>query len=421
MKRLAEGIYELSPGVLRVQVKGGHGPDTVRIMRAPLKEIDAKRWQRRRLAEIADEKRKAAPKPARTGSLKADIPAFLAQLPESPRKKALDALLDIWARTPLGRAHRADITKAHVREQLATWGSSGGRTGAGYSASEINKRLAALRQLYRALDGDDGPTAGIRKLREPEPEPRGVPFEVALEILDAMPTRRRERVLSSNDAKAIFEQASVPHSNKSAIARAYGISETMVRKIAKRPDQLETWDEAAKAVIRLRVILFTGFPHAQVMKIKPEHIDWTGGTILTTPRRKGAGAKPRRLPLLPEAIDALKDFDVAGCYGTFATSPVRRAWVRARDAVAAGITDPQVKALIATLRPYDLRHSFGTEVYRQSGDERATGELLLHAPGSKLTARYTLAAVSETAQRAISAVQQRRAAVLHQMSKESAT
>ena len=46
------------------------------------------------------------------------------------------------------------------------------------------------------------------------------------------------------------------------------------------------------------------------------------------------------------------------------------------------------------LRPYDLRHSFGTAVYAASGDLRATQQLLGHASRST-TDRYTLAAVPD--------------------------
>ena len=31
-------------------------------------------------------------------------------------------------------------------------------------------------------------------------------------------------------------------------------------------------------------------------------------------------------------------------------------------------------------RVYDLRHSFETEMYRQTGDPKATAELLMHSP-----------------------------------------
>jgi integrase len=44
------------------------------------------------------------------------------------------------------------------------------------------------------------------------------------------------------------------------------------------------------------------------------------------------------------------------------------------------------------LKPYDLRHSFGTRVYQASGDLHATGRLMGHRD-SKTTERYIGAAV----------------------------
>jgi len=50
--------------------------------------------------------------------------------------------------------------------------------------------------------------------------------------------------------------------------------------------------------------------------------------------------------------------------------------------------------------PYDLRHSFGSEMYRQTGDIRAVAELLQHAT-LDMTKRYTKGAVSERVSDAI--------------------
>jgi integrase/recombinase XerC len=57
------------------------------------------------------------------------------------------------------------------------------------------------------------------------------------------------------------------------------------------------------------------------------------------------------------------------------------------------------------LRPYDLRHCFGTAVYTASADLRATQQLLGHASLST-TDRYTLAAVPERLKVAVGQVDQ---------------
>ena len=42
---------------------------------------------------------------------------------------------------------------------------------------------------------------------------------------------------------------------------------------------------------------------------------------------------------------------------------------------------------------YDLRHSYATEMYRRTGDPKATAEMLMHAPSSRMMDRYTIAGV----------------------------
>ena len=56
------------------------------------------------------------------------------------------------------------------------------------------------------------------------------------------------------------------------------------------------------------------------------------------------------------------------------------------------------------LRPYDLRHSFGTAVYAATGDLRATQRLLGHASRTT-TDRYTLAAVPDRLKSAVGQVE----------------
>jgi integrase len=55
-----------------------------------------------------------------------------------------------------------------------------------------------------------------------------------------------------------------------------------------------------------------------------------------------------------------------------------------RACAAAGVPEARV---------YDLRHSYATEMYRQTGDPKATTEMLMHAPTSRMMDRYTIAGV----------------------------
>ena len=55
------------------------------------------------------------------------------------------------------------------------------------------------------------------------------------------------------------------------------------------------------------------------------------------------------------------------------------------------------------LRPYDLRHSFLTEVFRRSKNIRAVQELAMHAD-ARMSERYMVGAVPETTKQAVKQV-----------------
>jgi integrase len=78
---------------------------------------------------------------------------------------------------------------------------------------------------------------------------------------------------------------------------------------------------------------------------------------------------------------ALREFDALDCWGRFSTSWMWKTFNRAC-----------VTAKVQGVRPYDLRHSFGTKVYATTGDPLAVQSLLLHST-QKMTARYTQGAM----------------------------
>ena len=69
--------------------------------------------------------------------------------------------------------------------------------------------------------------------------------------------------------------------------------------------------------------------------------------------------------------------------GPFSTSTVWRAFVRAAARIG-----------IRGVRPYDLRHSYGTALYRVAGDTRLVKDVLGHSD-TRTTERYTLGHVPE--------------------------
>ena len=353
---LAPGIY-VYPTRLRVIAKAGtrmrekHYPlgTDLRVMQS---------WQLREKATLLEN----APVRATRGTLAADIPTYLATL-TGRRRKDEAAIAHHWLVSALGPMPRSEIRRAQVKAQLATWQT------AGVAASTINHRLRVLRNVYRELDADDeeanDPTAGIRKLREPEPQIRAVPYDVIEAVIAYMvPRGRAERGQSHADT-------------------------------------------VNKSRARARVMAWTGLPPALLMKVRPDHVDWTAGTLDVTPRRKGKGTTAKTIPLLPQAVEALKAFFAACAAGTFSTSSFRHRWLGAqrrlvaeirRQVVASG-GDPH-SVTLPPIRPYDMRHSFLTEVYRRSKDLLAVRQLGIHAKVAT-SERYIGAAADPAARAAV--------------------
>lgn len=135
---------------------------------------------------------------------------------------------------------------------------------------------------------------------------------------------------------------------------------------------------ACKTRARLKLMAFTGLPQMQIAKLTPA--DWQGYRLRVSPRRKGAGAAGRTIPISPEAYAALEEFARLRAWGDFSRPSMRNFWLRYAP---------------AGTRPYDLRHSWITELYRRSnGDVLALQQLALHSRLEQ-TQRYAAAALDE--------------------------
>lgn len=358
--RIAEGVFRDNLG-LTARVRVGSGASQRSKERhfedgTDLKAIQ--RWQLQTRADLMGDQ----PIKAQRGTLAAGVPSYLSTL-TGRRLSDARALLQHWIESPLGSSPRSSITRTQVLAQLARWEE------AGVAASSINHRLLELRALFRELDARDpsayNPTLEIRKRREPEPAPRAVPYDIIEAIIAFMPDRGR----------------------------------TMTPG-ARRPT-------ASQTKARARVMAWTGLPPAQVMKIQPGDVDWQARTLRVTPRRKGKGTKARTVPLLPQAVEALKWFFASGATGTYSTSAFYKTWQTAqrrlvrelkRLAAQQGV-DPHSISL-PRIRPYDLRHSFGTEAVRRSSNVLGVQTLMLHARIST-TERYLKSALDQSAQQVI--------------------
>src|SRR3990167_6193367 len=151
------------------------------------------------------------------------------------------------------------------------------------------------------------------------------------------------------------------------------VSSATIRRILSKmrgQDQARAW-----------VIAYTGIPHAQLAQICPEHVTLTAGTVIVHGRKKGHRTATSVRRLTAKGIQAFRKMAATKAWGAFDRWAFRKAVHRA--CAAADVTPP--------LRPYDLRHFFGTELYKRSGDIRAVQILMGHSTPT-LTHRYTLGA-----------------------------
>lgn len=155
--------------------------------------------------------------------------------------------------------------------------------------------------------------------------------------------------------------------------------------IDKLPRGTHTW-------ARLTLMATLGLRPVEVMRIKDAK-DWhrESRTLYIRTAKRG---RPRTLPLGDRAVEALEMLDResgrggrrrAKGWGHFTAAPAARMFHAAVTAAGLEKYEP--------IRPYDLRHSFGTEAYRLTGDLKATAEALGQKT-LKMAERYVEAAVS---------------------------
>lgn len=225
---------------------------------------------------------------------------------------------------------RQSITSVEIRRQLEKWKRNGfsavalqhSRYNGGLSPSSLNKRRTALMHFYSTLNGRSGhnPVRDVAKY----------PVETLPLVLPTL-----------DHAKAAIEKV------------------------------------RGKTHARLKVLLWTGWPASQLGRLKRDHVHWDAPSAYVTGRRKGMGAKGRWLPLLPQAVEALRAFDSANAWGPFSTSSVHSSLKRGCDA-----------ASVPRFNPYALRHLFLTLVAQVVKDDRVVSELAMHSK-LEMARRYT--------------------------------
>lgn len=218
---------------------------------------------------------------------------------------------------------------------------AGGLTGA-----TCNRRRTALMHLWHRLDGKSAPNPlrDVPRFKEPDALPRGRPYKVLEQVFAVMapsPTRARVKTFAYT-----------------------GIAPSEL----KRADRNQHWNRKA-------------------------------GTLVITGRQKGAGTPTRVIKLTTKGTAALRELDRQQAWGGFSNSTLGRIWHAAIARVRKTVVD------FPEIRPYDLRHSMGTEIYRLTGDLKAVKEYLGHR-SLKTSERYMHAAVATGVARAAAAFNQ---------------
>jgi len=264
------------------------------------------------------------------GTFQADIDTYLSRVASMPTYAQRAAHLALWAQQ-LGRDRpRRSITDTEIDAVLQTWLETA-------SAGTVRKRRTALQSLFVKLDGKQAPNP-VKASTNPKPpklEARGLDYLTIARLIAAMPAR---------------------WSAKPGRDRGPSLARVVVT-----------------------VLAYTGIPPGLLRAVTPTDLQLTAGTVRVKARRKGHGAAARTLPLTVEGLAAFKAFHAVNAYGRFSIGPLNVAFKRA--AARIGLEPGSVHL-------YDLRHSFGMELYRVTRDLATVARFLGHAPGSVVTARY---------------------------------
>jgi integrase len=276
----------------------------------------------------------------RTGKFADDAAVYLESVKAMPTFDQRKQHIGEWVAV-FGDARRSRITSDQIARQLHEWRTmprtitkrGGKQVVLTLSPAAVNKRRTALMHLFTVLDGK----------ATPNPVKNVPPFAVPDPAPRALPYEVTRQIILG-----------MPPSKSQA---------------------------------RLMVILTTGIPLAELQKITPDDVNLENRVVAIAGRRKGRGTGGRIVPLTDDGIAAFRLMAREEAWGRFTRTPLRRALRRAWKAAK----------MTTDVTTYDLRHSFGTEFYRRTGDIRSTQVLLGHST-PQLTHRYTLAATDPRVQ-----------------------
>lgn len=305
----------------------------------------------------------------RKGTFAADAQTYLEKETTKAMPSYQDQAWHINAWVAVFRTtQRAAIATADIDEELQKWINEG------YAGATVNRRRTALMAMWTTLDGRAGrnPVREARIFPESDLQPRGLPYDLVVRILDAVPATRAWSHKRDGKTKPVLTR------------------------------------------IWLEVQAWTGMRPSQIMHLTRQHVNFEEGWFYS-PRSKKGERKARRQtrpqvkkPMTADARAALRRFFECGCEGRkYSTSSVRRIFLTAIRSVEQQLRkekkDPTFR--LGKIRPYDLRHSFGTEMFRRTRNLELVAELMDHST-TKMTKRYAAGAMTDvltTATRAFEA------------------
>ena len=126
----------------------------------------------------------------------------------------------------------------------------------------------------------------------------------------------------------------------------------------------------------IRVMLDCGLRCCEIIKLQPRHIDWMSGKLTV---KEGKGKKDRIVWLNEDVLELLQIHRVrrpeaVQLFSTLDSKPLNSRYIRTmvkRLAVKAGIDKD--------IHPHTLRHTFATDLYRQTKNIRLVQKALGHS------------------------------------------
>ena len=291
-----------------------------------------KEWRARKRAEV-----KYGVTAATGRTFAADATHYLTFCEAMPSAKERAYQIQSWADV-FGRRVRSSITALEIRRQLDLWRTTGRYDGGPLTPASLNRRRTALMAMFTTLDGHAAPN-----------------------VVKDVP------VYDERGGQKVRAQPML----------------TVARFIRRVPRHSGTR-------ARLRVMMWTGLPHALLKAVTPHDVDWDGHRLRVAARRKGKGMPATWIPLLPPAVRALRRVAALKAWGRFDNSGMRDSFARAQQLENAAREARNLPPL-PQMRVYDIRHSFGTWAASKLRDDRALSEIMR----TNSIRRYTDGAVQE--------------------------